>query len=93
LAFLQLQKYSIKNLNFGLEGVDTYIRVDDIIVYGKNKEEHDERLRKVLQRESEKNIKCNKSKCKFNKSKVNFLGHEITSLEVKPDYNKIKIIK
>jgi len=29
----------------GLEDVDTYI--DDIIVYGKNKEEHDERLKKV----------------------------------------------
>ena len=54
----------------GLEGVDTYI--DDIIVYGRNKEEHYERLRKVLQRASEKNVKFNKSKCKFSKSKFNF---------------------
>lgn len=80
-----------KQIFEGLEGVDTYI--DDIIVHGRNKEEHDERLRKVLQRASERNVKFNKSKFKFNKTKVNFLGHEITNLGVKPDYNKIKIIK
>ncbi|KAF0764619.1 Uncharacterized protein FWK35_00011318, partial [Aphis craccivora] len=56
-------------------------------------EEHDERLRKVLQRASERNVKFNKSKCKFNISKVNFLGHEITNAGIKPDYNKIKTIK
>jgi len=53
-----------------------------MIVYGKNKEEHGERLRKVFQRASERNVKFNKLKCKFNKSKVNFLGHEITNVGV-----------
>ncbi|KAL4131470.1 hypothetical protein QTP88_008778 [Uroleucon formosanum] len=60
----------------------------DLIVDGKNKEEHDERLKKVLQRAWERNVKFNKSK-----RKVTFLGHEIKSLGVKLDYNKIKIIK
>jgi len=84
-----------KQIFEGLEGVDTYI--DYIIVHGRNKEEHDERLRKVLQRTSERNVRFNKSKCKFNKTKISFLGHEITNLgvnqtiikELKPPDNKV----
>ncbi|XP_008179138.1 uncharacterized protein K02A2.6-like [Acyrthosiphon pisum] len=61
----------------GLEGVDTYI--DDIIVYGKNKEEHDERLRKVLQR-ARHEITNEGVKPDYNKIK--------TIKELKPPENK-----
>jgi len=42
----------------GLEG----IYIDDLIVYGENKEIHDEMLIKVFQRASERNMKFNKFK-------------------------------
>lgn len=52
---------------FDLEGVDVYI--DDIFIWGSTKEEHDERLKKVLQLARE-NIKLNLQKCKFGKTEV-----------------------
>ena len=51
---------------------------DAILVFGKNTEEHDEMLQKLLLRCSEKNIKLNKEKCVFNTSKISFLSHVIT---------------
>lgn len=47
----------------GLSGVRNIS--DDILVYGKYQQEHDERLRKVFQRLRERNITLNKGKCEF----------------------------
>lgn len=41
-----------------IPGVETMM--DDIIVWGSNREEHDERLRKVLDKTREVNLKLNK---------------------------------
>lgn len=46
-----------------LEGVIVYI--DDIIITGSRKEEHDKHLEKVLMKAREVNLKFNKSKCNF----------------------------
>lgn len=75
---------------FDLEGVDVYI--DDIFIWGSTKEEHDERLKKVLQLAREKNIKLNLQKCKFGKTEVKYLGHIISSEGIRPDETKITAI-
>ncbi|KAK2709548.1 hypothetical protein QYM36_013274 [Artemia franciscana] len=49
----------------GLEGIR--ILVDDILVYGKNRKEHDQRLSAILRRAREKGICFNSEKCKFSK--------------------------
>ena len=43
---------------------------DDTIVHGKTTEEHDERLRRVLEKLKEKNLTLNADKCKFHMSQV-----------------------
>ncbi|XP_063955009.1 uncharacterized protein K02A2.6-like [Lytechinus pictus] len=45
----------------GLEGVE--VIMDDILVWGATKKEHDKRLERVLQRVQERNLKLNASKC------------------------------
>ena len=57
----------------GLEGVLNIS--DDLLVYGNSQEEHDMRLRAVLERLREKNLTLNREKCRFNKTRVEFYGH------------------
>ena len=60
-----------RKLNECLAGLSNVICiVDDILVFGKNTEEHNEMLQKLLLRCSEKNIKLNKEKCVFNTSTI-----------------------
>lgn len=67
----------------GTEGV--FCHMDDVLVYDRNKEEHDDRLRKVLQRIQDAGITMNKEKCKFNKEKLVFFGHIIDKDGISPD--------
>ena len=50
---------------------------DDISVTGKTVEEHDDRLRKVLQCAKENGIKFSKKKMKFRITEVKYIGDEI----------------
>lgn len=75
----------------GLEGVEVY--VDDVVVYGRDKKEHDMRLRAVLDRLAEYNVKLNIAKCQIGKSCVEFLGHTISATGVRPTEEKIDKIK
>lgn len=73
-------------------GYPCSIIVDDILVWGANRQEHDENLQKVLERCSEINLKLNKKKCQFRVPEVSYVGHLLTSSGVKPDPAKIVAI-
>jgi len=73
-----------------LSGVETDI--DDILVWGRTREEHDERLEKTLQRARESNLKLNPDKCKIRRSEVLYIGHVLTTDGVKPDVSKLEAI-
>ena len=75
----------------GLEGVA--IIIDDILVYGANQEEHDERLQAVMERALEKGVKFNKDKCSFSASSVCYFGHVIGADGMKADPEKLRAIK
>lgn len=81
----------IKMLFEDLDGIETYI--DDFLIWGETKEIHDERLRKVLNRCKEINLKLNFSKCRFGVSSLIFLGHKISDAGIEPDHNKVVAIK
>jgi hypothetical protein len=60
---------------------------------GRTQEEHDQRLRAVLQYLVSSGMTLNKQKCIFSVSKVKFLGQIIDSQGIHPDLNKIKAIE
>jgi transposase InsO family protein len=73
----------------GLEGVMCLI--DDILVHGKDKQEHDTRLMLTLQRIKAHGVTLN-SKCEFFKSEIKFVGHILSSSGIRPDPDKISAI-
>lgn len=66
--------------------------MDDILVYGATKEEHDDRLNAVLKTFRDSGLKLNKAKCHFAKSQIQYFGHIISAEGMKPDPNKVKAI-
>ncbi|KAL2246141.1 UNVERIFIED_CONTAM: Transposon Ty3-G Gag-Pol polyprotein [Sesamum indicum] len=68
------------------------IFIDDILVYSKNREKHEQHLRVVLQILKEKELSAKLSKCEFWVNQVVFLGHVIFGDGVMPDPSKVKAI-
>jgi len=64
--------------------------IDDILVYSKNKEEHAQHLRVVLDRLREHKLYAKFSKCAFWLKEVPFLGHVLSSEGVAVDPGKVK---
>ncbi|GJT00409.1 putative reverse transcriptase domain-containing protein [Tanacetum coccineum] len=67
--------------------------IDDILIYSKNKEEHEEHLKEVLELLKKEELYANFSKCKFWIPKVQFLGHMIDCQGIHVDPAKIESIK
>ena len=65
---------------------------DDIRVWGSDHKEHDRRLKKVLDRPREYNLKLGAGKCEIRKSEVTYVGHRLTSEGLKHDPEKIRAI-
>lgn len=74
----------------GLEGVE--IHMDDIIVWGSSQEEHDRRLRAVLERLEKIGMTLNEKKTVFSVDKITFLGHKVSAEGIAPDEKKISAI-
>lgn len=73
-------------------GYPCAVIVDDIIIGGRDKKEHEENLRKVLNHVREVKLRLNPSKCKFGLKQVCYVGHVFTSEGLKPDPAKTKAI-
>ncbi|MCG8076812.1 MAG: DDE-type integrase/transposase/recombinase, partial [Candidatus Thiodiazotropha taylori] len=74
----------------GLTGVKAI--VDDILCYGRSTQEHDENLRKLLERAGEKGVRFNPEKCTIGVHEVPFFGHVISDQGLKADPSKIEAI-
>ncbi|MGL4388093.1 MAG: reverse transcriptase domain-containing protein, partial [Brevinema sp.] len=77
----------------GLNGMQCFVYLDDIVVYSKTLKEHIDRLRNVFTRISENNLKLQPDKCEFLRKEVAYLGHIITSKGLLPNPEKIKAVK
>ena len=66
--------------------------IDDILVYSKTREEHDEHLRIILQTLREKQLYAKLSKCEFWLEEISFLGHIVSGDGIKVDSKKIESI-
>ncbi|XP_062557313.1 uncharacterized protein K02A2.6-like [Armigeres subalbatus] len=75
----------------GIEGVIVYI--DDIVVSGKNQEEHDSRLQEVLLVLKQNNARLNQSKCVIGVQQLDILGFKVSSTGISPSEEKIIAIR
>ncbi|XP_070025032.1 uncharacterized protein [Nicotiana sylvestris] len=67
--------------------------VNDILVYSRSREEHEQHLRIVLQTLRENKLYAKFSKCKFLLELVAFLGHVVCSEGIKVDPKKIEAVQ
>jgi hypothetical protein len=64
--------------------------IDDILVYSRSEEEHEEHLRLALQRLQEHRLYAKLSKCEFWMKQVAFLGHIISKGGISMDLSKVQ---
>jgi hypothetical protein len=64
--------------------------IDDILIFSKNEEEHDEHLRLVLHKLRENQLYAKLNKYEFWLKEVSFLGHIISEGEFSVDPSKVK---
>ena len=66
--------------------------IDDILIYSKNKEEHEEHLKLVLQVLREHHLYAKFRKCDFFQKKIHYFSHVISKEGVVVDLDKIRSI-
>ncbi|XP_060965314.1 uncharacterized protein LOC133034278 [Cannabis sativa] len=67
--------------------------IDDILIYSRTMEEHEEHLRLTLRRLKEHQLYAKFKKCEFWLEKVAFLGHIVSKDGVEVDPTKIEAVK
>ena len=77
----------------GLEYRLALIYVDDIIIFSKSVDEHLAHLEEGFRRLTDANVNLNPKKCSFVKQKVEYLGHVVTPDGVKPNPEKVRIVR
>ena len=66
---------------------------DDIVVYGKTQEEHDQRLDCVMRKLKERNLTLNKDKCEFGVHKITFMGHILSRNGIQPTEDREEALR
>ena len=80
----------MKRLLEGLDGVE--VIMDDILVWGTNTVQHEDRLSKLLERLRSIGLQLNKDKCKIGLTEIPYIGHLLSEQGVKPDPSKVDAI-
>ena len=66
--------------------------IDDILVYSKDRENHDTHLRVVLETLRKEQLYAKLSKCEFWLNEVSFLGHIVSKEGIRVDPKKIEVV-
>ena len=66
--------------------------IDDILIYSKSVEEHENHLRVVLQLLQEKKLYAKLKKCEFWLDSVAFLGHVVSKDGIAIDPKKVEVV-
>ena len=89
----QAAAYFQNLMNRVLNGLHfTLAYLDDVIIFSETEEQHLKHIQIVLTRLEQANLKLNKSKCTFFKKELCYLGHILTTGEVKLQTEKLKAI-
>lgn len=77
----------------GLQGVKCFVYLDDVVVFGRNLEEHNSKLIDIFDRLESANLKLNPKKCKFLQKEILYLGHVCSKEGVRPDSKLLEAVK
>lgn len=72
----------------GFIGKICFCYIDDIIIFGENKQKHDENFKTVVKRLKEFNLKINNEKLVCCQEEVNFLGYRVSLNKLKPTLDR-----
>ena len=76
-----------------LSGIEGAVNLsDDILVYGRTQEDHDQSLRKTFQRLREKGLTLHRNKCTFSKNSLEFFGYVFSDKGISADPKKVEAI-
>jgi hypothetical protein len=75
-----------------MEYLDKFVMVfiDDILVYSRSEEEHEEHLHLALHKLRENRLYAKLSKCEFWMKQVAFLGHVISKGDISVDPSRVQ---
>lgn len=88
-TFQRLMEKTVGDMNL----LQVLVYLDDLIIFGKTLEEHEERLLRVLDRLAEAGLKLSLDKCQFCQPQVSYLGHIISADGVATDPSKVEAVK
>ena len=78
---------ALRDIIGDLPGVVIYL--DDVVIGGRDLDEHNHNLQTFLNRASEVNLQLSKEKCAFRGTSLRFLGHLIKNGSISPDPNRL----
>ena len=83
-----------KVLEWVLKGVkNTFIYLDDVLIRGQSKEEHDSILKEVFEKLAKNKMALSVEKCLFGKQSVDYLGYQVTRTGIKPLPKKLQALE
>lgn len=87
-TFQRLMEKAVGDMNL----LEVLVYLDDLIVFGKTLEEHEERLLKVLDKLEESGLKVSLDKCQFCQPRVKYVGHIISEKGIATDPAKVEAV-
>lgn len=85
---LENNEHNKDNNNYGFH----FCYIDDVLIASESEEQHEIHLKLIFERLNKFGITINLSKCEFGKTKIEFLGYEISQEGISPLKHKIQSI-
>jgi ribosomal protein S27AE len=86
----ELFQHIIQQVLVGCEGCENIS--DDLIIHGKDDEDHDKHLIGVIEKLMEKGLTINLSKCLIRLPEVEFFGHNLSGRGIAPTQDRVKAV-
>ncbi|XP_041963296.1 uncharacterized protein LOC121720890 [Alosa sapidissima] len=87
-TFQRLMEKAVGDMNL----LQCLVYLDDIIIFSRTLEEHEERLFKVLDRLEDYGLKISLDKCQFCQPQVKYVGHIVSEAGIATDPEKLRAV-
>ena len=72
---------------------NTFVYLDDVLIFGASKAEHDHTLQMVFEKLAKNNMALSLDKCIFGKPEVEYLGYVVNKQGIRPLPRKLDALK